>query len=111
MLSLLVKVDHVTAERPDEGQVEGRVMRRAALHPGALAHADISVRWSQSDFSGICEMERDAFIHANLTSDLLSDQCVCTCDGQRSSAVGSASVVLSETRVSSLVRRGGVYDL
>ncbi len=53
MLSVSVEVDDDRVEGPDEGEVEGGVMWCSTLHPGTLAHTDVSVGWGQSDLRGI----------------------------------------------------------
>ncbi len=60
MLSVSVEVDEVRVEGPGEGEVEGGVMWRGTLHPGTLAHTDVSVGGGQSDLRGVWgERERD----------------------------------------------------
>ncbi len=77
MLSVSVEVDEVCVEGPDEGEVEGGVMWRGTLHPGTLAHTDVSVGGGQSDLCGVWgERERHWLYSERLTH-------ACNCRGQQ----------------------------
>lgn len=52
MLTLLVHVNDAAVQGPDEGDVQRRVVKGGALHPGVLTHFDVGVGWSQGDLCG-----------------------------------------------------------
>lgn len=68
MLAVLLQVDGLPVQPPDEGHVQRGVVRRAALHLGVLAHVDVSVGGGQGDLGRIWEGSKvtiEGFVRSN----------------------------------------------
>lgn len=53
--AVLLQVDGLPVQPPDEGDVQRGVVRRAALHLRVLTHVDVSVGGGQGDLGRIWE--------------------------------------------------------
>lgn len=59
VLAVCVHIDDVAVQGPDKGDVQRRVVQRAALHQGVLARFDVGIGRRQADLCRLWEQKSD----------------------------------------------------
>lgn len=59
VVAVCVHIDDVAVQGPDKGDVQRRVVQRAALHQGVLSRFDVGIGRRQADLCRLWEQKSD----------------------------------------------------